>query len=84
VIYVADYKDKMKALILVGGYGTRMRPLTINYPKSAFPFANRPMVEHQIEVPLSFTAGTSRNRSGGSRHRHQLSGTPHQGLALAT
>ena len=41
----------MKALILVGGYGTRMRPLTINYPKSAFPFANRPMVEHQIEVP---------------------------------
>lgn len=51
VIYVADYKDNMKALILVGGYGTRMRPLTINYPKSAFPFANRPMVEHQIEVP---------------------------------
>lgn len=45
----------MKALILVGGYGTRMRPLTINYPKSAFPFANRPMVEHQIEVPLPFT-----------------------------
>lgn len=40
----------MKALILVGGYGTRMRPLTINYPKSAFPFANKPMVEHQIEV----------------------------------
>jgi NDP-sugar pyrophosphorylase family protein len=40
----------MKALILVGGYGTRMRPLTINYPKSAFPFVNKPMVEHQIEV----------------------------------
>jgi len=40
----------MKALILVGGYGTRLRPLTINYPKSTFPFANKPMVEHQIEV----------------------------------
>lgn len=34
----------MKALILVGGYGTRLRPLTINYPKSAFPFLNLPMV----------------------------------------
>jgi NDP-sugar pyrophosphorylase family protein len=34
----------MKALILVGGYGTRMRPLTINAPKSVFPFANWPMV----------------------------------------
>jgi mannose-1-phosphate guanylyltransferase len=40
----------MKALILVGGYGTRMRPLTISTPKSAFPFANLPMVEHQIAV----------------------------------
>ena len=40
----------MKALILVGGYGTRLRPLTINYPKSAFPFINIPMVEHQLAV----------------------------------
>ena len=40
----------MKALILVGGYGTRLRPLTINYPKSAFPFINLPLVEHQIAV----------------------------------
>lgn len=42
----------MKALILVGGYGTRMRPLTINFPKSALPFANLPMVEHQIAVQI--------------------------------
>jgi mannose-1-phosphate guanylyltransferase len=42
----------MKALILVGGYGTRMRPLTISIPKSVIPFINRPMVEHQIEVTL--------------------------------
>lgn len=50
---MADYKYIMKALILVGGYGTRMRPLTINYPKSAFPFVNKPMVEHQIEVTIT-------------------------------
>lgn len=40
----------MKAVILVGGYGTRMRPLTISIPKSVIPFINKPMVEHQIEV----------------------------------
>lgn len=40
----------MKALILVGGYGTRLRPLTFSMPKSVLPFANKPMVELQIEV----------------------------------
>lgn len=40
----------MKALILVGGYGTRLRPLTATCPKSVLPFVNKPMVEHQIEV----------------------------------
>lgn len=40
----------MKALILVGGYGTRMRPLTVTCPKSVLPFVNKPMVELQIEV----------------------------------
>jgi dTDP-glucose pyrophosphorylase len=47
----------MKALILVGGYGTRMRPLTISIPKSVIPFINRPMVEHQIEVTPSIIKG---------------------------
>ena len=45
---------EMKALILVGGYGTRMRPLTISIPKSVIPFINRPIVEHQIEVIILF------------------------------
>lgn len=34
----------MKAIILVGGYGTRMRPLTVTCPKSVLPFINKPMV----------------------------------------
>jgi mannose-1-phosphate guanylyltransferase len=40
----------MKAIILVGGYGTRMRPLTVTCPKSVLPFINKPMVEFQVEV----------------------------------
>ncbi|XP_023341142.1 mannose-1-phosphate guanyltransferase beta-A [Eurytemora carolleeae] len=41
---------KMKALILVGGYGTRLRPLTLSRPKPLVEFANKPMLLHQIEA----------------------------------
>ena len=40
----------MKALILVGGFGTRLRPLTFSCPKPCVEFANKPILEHQIEA----------------------------------
>lgn len=38
----------MIAVLLVGGEGTRLRPLTEWLPKPMLPIANRPFLEHQI------------------------------------
>lgn len=43
-------KPGMRALILVGGYGTRLRPLTLSRPKPLVEFANKPILLHQIEA----------------------------------
>lgn len=40
----------MKAMILVGGYGTRLRPLTLTVPKPLVDFCNKAMILHQIEA----------------------------------
>jgi mannose-1-phosphate guanylyltransferase len=37
------------AVVLVGGEGTRLRPLTYETPKSMLPVMNRPFLEHQVE-----------------------------------
>lgn len=43
----------MKALILVGGFGTRLRPLTLSVPKPLVDFANKPMILHQVNFVLA-------------------------------
>ena len=40
----------MKAVIMAGGEGTRLRPLTSNAPKPMLPLVNRPMMEHVIDL----------------------------------
>ena len=40
----------MKAVILAGGEGTRLRPLTSNQPKPMMPIANVPMMEHIVKL----------------------------------
>ena len=38
----------MDAVVLVGGFGTRLRPLTLTRPKQMLPVVDRPMIEHVV------------------------------------
>lgn len=40
----------MKAVIMAGGEGTRLRPLTCDRPKPMVPLANRPIMEHIVRL----------------------------------
>lgn len=40
----------MQALILAGGFGTRLRPLTLHTPKPVVSLVNRPILAYQLEI----------------------------------
>ena len=60
----AEHQQSMKAVVLVGGEGTRLRPLTYATPKPLLPIANQPFLERQLTV-----ARVARCRRGGALPR---------------
>jgi NDP-sugar pyrophosphorylase family protein len=40
----------MRAILLAGGQGTRLRPLTLHTPKPVVPIFDRPFLQYQIDV----------------------------------
>ncbi|GAA1556058.1 mannose-1-phosphate guanyltransferase [Actinomadura kijaniata] len=40
----------MKAVVMAGGEGTRLRPMTANQPKPLLPLINRPIMEHVLRL----------------------------------
>ncbi|GAA3982339.1 mannose-1-phosphate guanyltransferase [Thermobifida alba] len=41
---------EMKAVVMAGGEGTRLRPMTANQPKPLLPVVNRPIMEHVLRL----------------------------------
>ena len=39
----------MQALVLAGGQGTRLRPLTLDVPKPVIPLAGRPFLSYMLD-----------------------------------
>jgi mannose-1-phosphate guanylyltransferase/phosphomannomutase len=40
----------MRAVVMAGGEGTRLRPMTTNQPKPLLPIVNRPIMEHVLRL----------------------------------
>lgn len=42
----------MKAVVIAGGRGTRLRPLTLSVTKPLIEFCNKPILEYQIRAAI--------------------------------
>ena len=74
----------MKAIILAGGVGTRLRPLSCTRPKLLFPILNEPLLDRTLErlaetgvngatLAVKFMAETFMQRYGKSAHGLEIS-----------
>ncbi len=82
----------MKAVVLVGGFGTRLRPLTLSTPKQMLPVVHQPMIErviahlarHGVDTavlalgyrPDAFTAAYPDGRCAGVRLHYAIEPEP--------
>ena len=48
--------DKLKAVLLAGGYGTRAKPFTDYFPKAMFPLDGRPVIDHIVRFLARFSS----------------------------
>jgi dTDP-glucose pyrophosphorylase len=46
---IKEYESPLTAVVMAGGYGTRLRPLTEDIPKPMLPIGDRPLMELIIE-----------------------------------
>ena len=71
--------DRMKAVILAGGFGTRLRPLSCTRPKLMFPIANRTLLDWimealakegvtQVVLAVNYMADALKREFGTSKH----------------
>jgi mannose-1-phosphate guanylyltransferase len=82
----------MNAIVLVGGFGTRLRPLTLTRPKQLLPILDRPMLEWVVErlagagatevvlslgyLPSAFQEAYPDDRCAGARLRYAIEPEP--------
>ncbi len=70
----------MHAIVLVGGEGTRLRPLSWRTPKQLVPILNRPLLEHLLSYLLSH--GVQRVTLAMTRRSEEIRNTFGNGSAL--